>query len=94
MMTDAIHTLTVSDEGKALLIQMNENYHNEDYSVLQGSLPIRDIYGKFPEFLEVMSVLRNIYGDDFMDIFERGFQNIEKTYVDSNDYLTKSEVES
>ncbi|ARJ38380.1 transcriptional regulator [Sporosarcina ureae] len=86
--------VTVSEEGKALLIQMNENYHNEDYSVLQGSLPIRDIYGKFPEFLEVMSVLRNIYGDDFMDIFERGFQNIEKTYVDSSDYLIKSKVES
>ncbi|PID20922.1 transcriptional regulator [Sporosarcina sp. P3] len=86
--------VTVSEKGKALIIQMNKNYHKEDYSVLQGSLPIRDIYGKFPEFLEVMSVLRNIYGDDFMDIFERGFQNIEKTYIDSNDYLTKLEVES
>ncbi|MDV6378396.1 transcriptional regulator, partial [Sporosarcina sp. GW1-11] len=72
-------------------IEMNANYHNADYSVLQGSLPIRDIYGKFPEFLEVMSVIRNIYGDDFMDIFERGFQNIEKTYKDQNDYLQQSQ---
>lgn len=82
--------VTVTDEGQRLLMEMNENYHNSEYSVLQGSLPIRDIYGKFPEFLEVMSVLRNIYGDDFMDIFELGFQNIEKTYEDQEDYLQKA----
>ena len=26
---------------------------------------MKNIYGKFPEFLEVMSVIRNIYGEDF-----------------------------
>ena len=45
---------------------------------LDGSLPIKELYGKFPEFLEVMSVIRNIYGEDFMEIFERGFENIEE----------------
>ena len=49
---------------------------------LEGSLPIKDLYGKFPEFLEVMSVIRNIYGEDFMEIFERGFENIKESYDD------------
>ena len=30
-----------------------------------------------------MSVVRNIYGEDFMEIFERGFENIEKTFDDT-----------
>ena len=51
------------------------NYYDSKHDILEGSLPIKDLYGKFPEFLEVMSVVRNIYGEDFMEIFERGFEN-------------------
>ena len=59
---------------------MNDNYYDSDHDILEGSLPIKDLYGKFPEFLEVMSVIRNIYGEDFMEIFERGFENLKETY--------------
>jgi len=59
---------------------MNDNYFNSERDILEGSLPIKDLYGKFPEFLEVKSVIRNIYGEDFMEIFEQGFINLEKTF--------------
>lgn len=72
--------VAVTEEGEALILKMNNSYHNTKHEVLEGSLPIKDLYGKFPEFLEVMSVIRNIYGDDFMEIFEHGFENLEKTY--------------
>ena len=49
---------------------------------------LRNLYGKFPEFLEVMAVVRNIYGEDFMEIFERGFTNIENTFDDESGELT------
>lgn len=29
-----------------------------------------------------MSVLRNIYGEDFMEIFELGFKNIDASFDD------------
>ncbi|MFS0577223.1 HTH-type transcriptional regulator Hpr [Sporosarcina sp. 179-K 3D1 HS] len=72
--------VSVTDEGKELLLEMNKNYYTSNHGVLEGSMPIKNLYGKFPEFLEVMSVLRNIYGEDFMEIFERGFKNIEDTF--------------
>ena len=72
--------VSVTEKGEQLLIEMNENYYNTEHGILDGSLPIKDLYGKFPEFLEVMSVIRNIYGEDFMEIFERGFKNIEETF--------------
>ena len=75
--------VAVTDEGEKLLLEMNENYYDSKHGILEGSLPIKDLYGKFPEFLEVMSVVRNIYGEDFMEIFERGFKNIQDTYDDS-----------
>ena len=77
--------VSVTDEGEKLILEMNENYYDTEHGILDGSLPIKDIYGKFPEFLEVMSVVRNIYGEDFMEIFERGFKRIENTFDDELD---------
>ena len=47
--------------------------------ILKGSLPLKELYGRFPEFLDVMAVIRNIYGDDFIEIFERSFKNFKET---------------
>lgn len=86
--------VSVTGEGEKLLIEMNNNYHNTSHEVLKGSLPIKDLYGKFPEFLEVMSVIRNIYGEDFMDIFEHGFDNLTKSYdKEKNEYVSKVKIE-
>lgn len=79
--------VAVTEKGEKLLLEMNENYHNSKHGILEGSLPIKDLYGKFPEFLEVMSVVRNIYGEDFMEIFERGFTNIKESYDDPFDEM-------
>ncbi|MHA6260727.1 HTH-type transcriptional regulator Hpr [Sporosarcina sp. CAU 1771] len=82
--------VSVTEEGQELLVKMNENYYNTKHGILEGSLPIKELYGKFPEFLEVMSVIKNIYGDDFMEIFERGFKSIENTFDESNGKLSLS----
>ena len=44
---------------------------------LQVPCRLRELYGKFPDIIEMMAIVRNIYGDDFMEIFERSFHNIE-----------------
>jgi MarR family protease production transcriptional regulator HPr len=77
--------VAVSEEGVQLLNTMNQSYYDTKHDVLEGSFPIKDLYGKFPEFLEVMSVIRNIYGEDFMEIFERGFENIKDSFTDERD---------
>ncbi|MET0785875.1 MAG: HTH-type transcriptional regulator Hpr [Paenisporosarcina sp.] len=75
-------------KGEELLLNMMENYHNTHHSVIEGSLPIKDLYGRFPEFMEVMTVIRNIYGDDFMEIFEHSFRNIDQTFNENNANLS------
>lgn len=77
--------VSVTEEGKKLLLEMNKNYYTSSHGVLEGSLPIKNLYGKFPEFLEVMSVIRNIYGEDFMEIFERGFKSIEDSFEEDDE---------
>ena len=61
--------------GEELILLMYEHYHDTEHTILEGSLPLKEIYGRFPEFLDVMAVIRNIYGDDFIEIFERSFTN-------------------
>lgn len=72
--------VTATEKGANLLEEMYENYHNTSHSVIEGSLPIKQLYGRFPEFMDMMAVIRNIYGDDFMDIFERSLANIEHEF--------------
>ena len=86
--------VAVTEEGEHLLLSMYENYYNSKHGILEGSLPIKELYGKFPEFLEVMSVIKNIYGEDFMEIFELSFKNIEESFDDATGKLipTKDKV--
>lgn len=77
----------VTEEGENLILEMNENYYDTKHEILDGSLPIKALYGKFPELLEVMSVVRNIYGDDFMEIFERGFDNLDRSFEEVGNRL-------
>ncbi|WOV83509.1 HTH-type transcriptional regulator Hpr [Sporosarcina jeotgali] len=78
----------VTELGEELLKEMTENYFVSDHTILDGSLPIKNLYGKFPEFLEVMSVIRNVYGEDFMEIFEKGFESLGQTFNEENGHLT------
>nr|WP_318616725.1 HTH-type transcriptional regulator Hpr [Sporosarcina sp. YIM B06819] len=87
--------VSVTAEGEKLLLEMNDNYFNSNRDILEGSLPIKELYGKFPEFLEVMSVIRNIYGEDFMEIFEQGFKNLENSFDSRQEStVTDEQVES
>jgi MarR family protease production transcriptional regulator HPr len=38
-----------------------------------------------------MAIVRNIYGEDFMEIFERSFHNIETKFSENDGKLKKSE---
>ena len=75
----------LTTDGVELILKMNENYHQTQHSILEGSLALKDLYGRFPDFLDVMAVIRNIYGEDFIDIFERSFQNFNYILEDKTD---------
>lgn len=82
----------VTDLGETLLDEMNGHYLDTNHAALEGSLPLKSLYGRFPDFMELMAVIRNIYGDDFMEIFERGFRNLDQSLKD-NDEVAMTEAE-
>ncbi|TWT03362.1 HTH-type transcriptional regulator Hpr [Planococcus sp. CPCC 101016] len=90
--TDKRNTyVQLTEKGEKLMQEMIENYHKTPHSVIDGSLPLRELYGKFPEFMDIMAVIRNIYGDDFMEIFEASFKNIENKFSEENHVIMHQE---
>lgn len=89
--TDKRNTyVELTQKGEELMQEMIERYHDTPHSVVDGSIPLRNLYGKFPEFMDVMAIIRNIYGDDFMEIFEASFKNIENRFNEENHVLTEN----
>lgn len=84
----------LTNKGEALLLELTETYELENNSVYQGAIPLRDLYGKFPDIIELMAIVRNIYGDDFMAIFEKSFHNIETEFIENEGKIVKREVEN
>ncbi len=74
----------LTEEGEKLLLRTMESYNPKENDVHSGALPLRSLYGKFPEMLEVMCIVRNIYGEDFMTIFEKSFDNINEEFIEKS----------
>ena len=83
--------IQLTPEGEDIFLRLMESYHPSGNAAFVGALPLRDLYGKFPDIIEMMAIVRNIYGEDFMEIFERSFHNIETEFNENDGKLKKSE---
>ncbi|WP_062050590.1 HTH-type transcriptional regulator Hpr [Bacillus sp. JCM 19034] len=70
----------LTEEGEKLFLQTLESYESDTYAVFQGALPIKGLYGKFPEFSEIMSILRHIYGNEFVNMFEDTLHKFDESF--------------
>ncbi|TSB45792.1 HTH-type transcriptional regulator Hpr [Alkalicoccobacillus porphyridii] len=85
----------LTPEGRSLLLETFRSYDENTYSVYGGALPIRELYGKFPEFSELISIVRHIYGNDFVDRFESSLMKFEDSIDEDEGFLSikKSEFD-
>jgi MarR family transcriptional regulator, protease production regulatory protein HPr len=77
----------LTSTGESVLLDSMKNYEPNQHSIFRGVEPLRELYGKFPEMIEMMSIIKNIYGNDYMDIFEKSMKNIENGFKDNNGRL-------
>ncbi|PWW27814.1 transcriptional regulator [Cytobacillus oceanisediminis] len=84
--------IKLTEEGEKVLLSLMETYTPEKNAVFSGAVPLRDLYGKFPDIIEIMAIVRNIYGDDFMEIFEKSFANLENQFEEDEGKLKKKET--
>ncbi|WP_052330405.1 HTH-type transcriptional regulator Hpr [Virgibacillus sp. MSP4-1] len=76
----------LTQKGNQLLEEILDTHNVDNNRIVNGSLKLQELYGKFPEFQDLIAVIRDIYGDEYMDIFNRSIQNVVKeTVTDQND---------
>lgn len=83
--------IELTDTGVDLLLEIVKVFDSSKNSVYLGAQPLKELYGKFPDMMEMMAIVKNIYGDDFMNIFEKSFANLEQEFTDENGFLEKIE---
>ena len=70
--------LQLTEKGEELVLTIFKNYNPLQNPVVKGALPLKHLYGKFPEFIEMMAIVRNIYGDEYMEIIQYSIDSIDK----------------
>ncbi|MGM9924041.1 MAG: HTH-type transcriptional regulator Hpr [Bacillus sp. (in: firmicutes)] len=83
--------IQITEEGEKILLDLMETYDPSNNAMFEAALPLHNLYGKFPDMIELMAIIRNIYGDDFMKIFETSFSNIEQKIIESDGILMHTE---
>lgn len=84
--------IELTEKGEQIFLQLMESFDPSNNSAFTGALPLKKLYGKFPEIVEMMAIIRNIYGDDFMQIFEKSFENIKNDFVEEDGKLQKKNI--
>jgi MarR family transcriptional regulator, protease production regulatory protein HPr len=77
----------LTEQGEAILMGLMDSFDPDSNVVFSGTLPLKELYGKFPDIIEIMAIVRNIYGDEFMEIFEKSFSNIDSNFVEEEGKL-------
>ncbi|MBE3570681.1 MAG: HTH-type transcriptional regulator Hpr [Bacillales bacterium] len=81
----------LTNEGEAILHDLMEKFNPETNSVVQAALPLNKLFGKFPDFLELSVIIKNLYGDDFMEIIETSLQNMEESFHKEDTFISTNE---
>lgn len=70
----------LTTQGEELLLQTLKDFNPTSYAVYNSVQPFQELFHKFPDFDQVMVMLRNIYGNDFMEIFDTSFLTEDNKY--------------
>ncbi|MFC0523496.1 HTH-type transcriptional regulator Hpr [Pontibacillus salicampi] len=85
--------IELTSSGEDLLIETMKSYNPENNSLLKGTEPLKQLYGKFPEFLDLLALIREVYGSDYLEILERSMKNIEDEF-DEEDEIVRTTSQS
>lgn len=68
----------LTEEGVKLFEATMEDHDPERNSVMNASLPLKDIYGRFPEFQDLESIVKYLYGDEYLEILDRSLESLSE----------------
>lgn len=74
--------ICLTKKGEELLLHTLGTFNPAQFGVYSASLPIKELFGTFPDFPKLMYMIQQIYGSDFMTIFNKLEEKIELQTVE------------
>ncbi|MEH7532630.1 HTH-type transcriptional regulator Hpr, partial [Priestia megaterium] len=76
--------IELTKKGEDLLLKVIQNYDPNKNAVFLGALSIKDLYGKLPDFTELVTLIRNIYDEDLITLIDRCSTMIEENLIEED----------
>lgn len=65
-----VNYIEITDAGKKIVEELEDKWQAEDSLVVQSAMPIEQLFGSRPRFMEATGVVRSYYGEEFMSHIE------------------------
>lgn len=73
----------ITPKGEEIFLEIMQEFNPEANSVFKGAQSIKDFYGRYPDGMEMNALLRQVYGQEFIDIFDQSISNIEEEFTET-----------
>lgn len=61
----------ITTEGERILFKTVENFNPLEKEIYSGVIPFKNTFGKNPEIIEIQSIIKHIYGKEFLDFINQ-----------------------
>lgn len=75
--------IQLTDKGVELFEETMKSFDvtPDKNSLIDASMPLRQIYGRFPEFQDLESIVKELLGEEYLNILDRTLENIRNNPV-------------
>ncbi|MEK6448470.1 HTH-type transcriptional regulator Hpr [Priestia aryabhattai] len=75
--------------GEDLLFEILKNFNPHEHEIFLGALSTKDLYGKLPNFTELVTLMHNIYDENLIALIDRCSSSIERNLIEEDGMLKK-----
>ncbi|MDI3095040.1 MarR family protease production transcriptional regulator HPr [Priestia megaterium] len=81
--------IELTKSGEELLVKILKNFKPHQSEIFLGALSTKDLYGKLPNFTELVNLMRNIYGENLIALIDCCSSNIERNLIEEDGVLKR-----
>lgn len=82
--------IELTKRGEELLGEILKNFKPNENEVFLGALSTKNLYGKFPNLNELVTLIRNIYGGNLIALIDRCSSIIERNLIEEDGVLKRA----
>ncbi|MGG1541998.1 MarR family transcriptional regulator, partial [Priestia megaterium] len=81
--------IELTKRGEELLLEILKNFKPHENKFFLGALSTKDLYGKLPNFTELITLTRNIYDENLIALMDNYLSMIERNLIEEDRMLKK-----